>query len=438
MSERGIKLNVEAIRNESSRIAGQLEGLQHALDITVGREVNPDSPKQLQALFYDELGFKPYINRKTGTPTTDEDALKRLARKGASPAEIILKMRSLSKLKGTYLDAEVDSDNRIRCSYNPVGTSSGRLSSSKTIWGTGINMQTDPPEFRRYLLFDDGYAGYNIDLSQAENRIVAYTAPEPAMIEAFESKIDVHTRTASLIFEVAEDQVTRRAGECPICTNPDTCGHEGMRFWGKKANHGLNYGLGYKTFALYYDIPEYRAQKIVLRYHQAYPGVSKYQQDIIAQLGKNRTIENLMSRRRVYRDRWGEALFKEAYSFIPQSTVADVIDERGLIYIYYNRDLLLPVELLAQRHDSIAFQIPLTIPWSKHAEILLAIRSSLETPLKARGREFVIPADMKMGQNMYTWDEKNPFPGAMRSVKWSDVYTLARQLEETWNKVKGE
>lgn len=416
MSERGVKIDREAIDAESKRIGEELEVLQEQLNESVGRVVNPDSPKQLQGLFYEELGFRPYINRKTGTPTTDEDALKRLSRKGAKPAEIILKMRSLSKMKGTYLDAKFDSDDRIRCSYNPVGTTSGRLSSSKTIWGTGINMQTDPPEFRKFLLFDDAYVGYNIDLSQAENRIVAYVAPEPAMIEAFESRVDVHRRTASFIYEKPEEEIT-----------------DDERQWGKRANHGLNYGLGHKTFALYYDIPENQAQKIVLRYHQAYPGIQKYQQDIVAQLSKNRTIENLMHRHRVYRDRWGDALFKEAYSFIPQSTVADVIDERGLIYIYYNRDLFLPVELLAQRHDSIAFQIPLSVPWNKHAEILLAIKESLETPLIAGGRSFVIPADLQMGANMYKYDVENPFPGAMRKISWKNwIMEGADRLEETW------
>ena len=95
-------------------------------------------------------------------------------------------------MKSHFIDVTLDTDKRLRCSFNPVGTESGRLSSSETIFGTGTNMQNLPMEFRQYLIADDDCMLFNIDLSQAENRIVAYISPEPNMINAFETNIDLH------------------------------------------------------------------------------------------------------------------------------------------------------------------------------------------------------------------------------------------------------
>jgi DNA polymerase-1 len=292
----------------------------------------------------------------------------------------LLEIRKLAKLKGTYLEIKYDEDQRLRCSYNPVGTESGRLSSSQTIFGTGANLQNIPYEIRNYMLFDEGYIGYNVDLSQAENRIVAYVGPVPEMMRAFEEGWDVHKLTAAMIYSKPLDDISAEE-----------------RSWGKRANHGLNYDLGFRTFALYYEIDEASARFIVDRYHQAYPGVRQgYHQQVRQMLSTNRTVTNCLGRNRVFLDRWGDDLFKSAYSFIPQSTVADIINERGLTYVYQNQDLFAPVELLLQIHDSIVFQIPRSIPLSHHASMLWKLKKSLETPLKWKLNQFSIPADIQL------------------------------------------
>jgi len=422
MSERGVRMDVEGLKAESETTGSRISELTEKLQRICGFEINPNSPKQLVEYFYETKNYAPYRKRSTGAVTTDEDALKRLARKGAPEASILLEIRRLSKLKGTYLDVQLDSDGRLRCSYNPVGAAdSGRLSSSKTIWGTGMNMQNDPDEFKKYMLFDEGYVGYNMDLSQAENRIVAHIAPEPTMLEAFEAGDDVHSMTASLISGIPIDEIIQQdEEEIPA---PMGQGVYTWRFWGKKANHGLNYGLGFKTFALKYEIPERDARFILTRYHQAYPGVKQYHAWIQEKLRVNRTIENLMGKKRLFMERWGDALFKEAYSYPPQSTVADIINERGLIHVYYSQELYKSVELLNQVHDNIVLQIPLAEGWEAHARMLLSIRDSLETPIVWRGREFTIPADLSLGKNMKD----------MESVGWSrDAKQLARTLEIVW------
>lgn len=396
MSEHGIRMNVEGMDSMREELELELTDLMNKFSELTG-DVNPNSPKQLVNYFYIQKGYKPYINRKSGRPSVDMDALKRLARKGSEEALILLKYRKLAKLKSTYIDVTLDSRNRLTCSFNPVGTKQGRLSSSKNIFGEGTNLQNQPAQMKKFMLADEGYLLFDVDLSQAENRIVAYVAPETKMINAFETEMDVHSLTASLIFNEPIEQIIEEhnAGiPCELGTGDQT-----KRFWGKKANHGLNYGLGYKTFALYYELPEKDAKFIVERYHQAYPGVRGYHQWVKMKLRASRTLENLMGRKRLFLDRWGDELFKQAYSFIPQSTVADIINFKGILLIY-NDPMFKEFVLLNQVHDSIVFQVPISLSLTDLFTKLNALKQSLETPLTYNNRTFFIPADFKVGLNL--------------------------------------
>jgi uracil-DNA glycosylase family 4 len=392
LQERGILCDRDGLAEASKLAETQISELTEQLHSICGFPLNPSSPKQLAEYFYGTKKFKPYLDRKTGNVTTNRDALKRLARKGSLEASLLLKLRKLGKLKGTYLDISLDPDSRLRCSFNPVGTSSGRLSSSKTIFGTGGNLQNLPSEFKRFLHFDPGYYGYQIDLSQAENRCVAYIAPDELMIRAFEDGLDVHSLTGALISGLSYDEVKYQDDKNICCEIGG--GLYTWRFWGKKANHGLNYDLGFRTFAFYYEIPERDAQYIVERYHRAYPGVRQYHAAVRAKLSQGRILENCLGRKRIFLDRWSDELFKEAYSFNPQSTVADKLNQHGLIPAYYE-DQYHEVDLLNQVHDSIVFQIPKHFPLSLHVEILMSLRESLESPINWDGRSFSIPADIE-------------------------------------------
>lgn len=389
MQARGIKVDKEALKHESKEAEKRLEELNLKVQELVGREINTASPKQLMDYFYGELGIKPYKNRKSGKRTLDAMALKRLARRGFKVAKILLEIRKISKLKGTYFDMPLDEDNRIRCSFNPVGTVSGRLSSSKTIFGTGGNMQNIPPKMKEHMLADEGMLMFNIDLSQAENRMVAYIAPEPKMMHAFETGLDIHTQTAALIFGKQPEDVSDEPGSSTIGD-----GSYSERFWGKKANHSLNYGLGYRSFALHLEIEEKEAKYIWERYHYAYPGVGKYHRWVKEALRRNRSLTTPYGRTRIFRDRWGDPLFKEAYSFIPQSTIADKINEDGVIYLY---EEVPEADLLNQVHDSIVFQLPRSLGPKRIAQILRKIVHKLSTPITWRSRRFFIPAEIEVG-----------------------------------------
>jgi len=257
------------------------------------------------------------------------------------------------------------------------------------------NMQNWPHALLRFLLFDEGYVGYTVDLSQAENRQVAYIGQVVKMIEAFETGKDVHRLTASMLFMKPYDEISDEPGSAIIGG-----GHHSERFWGKKSNHSLNYDIGYKTFALVNEIQENQASWIIDHYHMGYPEIrNNFHAGVKRQLAKDRTLTNLMGRKTLFLDAWDDSLWKAGYSCIPQGTTGDIINERGLNYIYYNQDVFEPVELLTQTHDSISFQIPLSTSWEVHSTILNLIEGSLETPLEVHGRKFVIPADFVMGLN---------------------------------------
>lgn len=433
MSMQGIRVDTEGMVQGRKDSEDKIVELESELSALAGRPLNWNSPKQMQDYFYVEKKEPPYKKRNAKGEyviTTDVNALKRLARKGYREAQIIGKLRNLkNKVLGTYLDLDkIDPDGRFRSYYNPGGAVTGRLSSSENIiTETGGNQQNIPHWILKYFLPDEGYVMYDMDLSQIENRIVAYVGNIPAMMEAFETGIDVHSLTAALIFSKGINEISGEDGSCDLGD-----GSQSERFWGKKANHGLNYDLGYKDFALRYEMPERDAKWIIERYHTAYPEVRQgYHRFVKACLQKNRTLTNLMGRNRVFLEEWGDSLFKAAYAQIPQSTTADIINERGLIFVYNNPQWFAPLRLSAQIHDAIFFQIPLSLPWSTHAEMILRIKQSLETPLRFHDREFVIPADLSIGVNMYKEEMKD-----IKSKKIpSDVDALAKLLREKYHEI---
>lgn len=399
MMERGVRVDIANLRQSRIEMEAECKSMRAQLE-QLAPGLNVNSPKQLIEYFYVTLGNKAITNKQHKI-TADSEALKKLIRrdgKGTKEARLILEIKKREKLISTYLtDIKFDEDNRVRCSYNPAGTTYSRLSSSKSIFGSGMNLQNWPHSMLRFLTPDEGYVAYTMDLSQAENRIVAYVGRVEPMIHAFETGKDVHRLTASLIFNKSPEQVSDEPGSCTLGNGEST-----ERQWGKKANHGLNYDLGYKNFAILYDMSEKDAKFIVEKYHEAYPEIRRnYHGYIKDSLHKSKTVQNLLGRKTLFLSDLDSDTFKAGYSCLPQGTVGDIMNERGLAYIYHNPKLFGPVELLMQVHDSITFQIPLAYPWEQHAEWLQLIKNKLETPLVTHyGREFTIPVDTVMGLNL--------------------------------------
>lgn len=442
MAERGIKVDVQGMVDYRDNQTELLDSLSLKLNDIVGYEINYNSPKQLKEYFYKELNIKPYKKRNAQgkyNDSIDVNALKRLARQNIEAARIMLDIRGLSKRISTYLNiGKVDKDGRYRSSYKPVGAETGRLSSGETIFGTGGNQQNWPHDLLRFFLFDEGYIGYSFDLSQIENRIVAYVGGVLAQIEAFEKGIDLHRMTASILFNKPYDQISSEDGSSDIGD-----GRQSERYWGKKSNHAINYDIMYKTFALVNEITEKEAKNILETVHRGYPQIRNGYQALIQNMLKdNRTVTNLFGRTRLFLGPIFPSYpnvpqtactdtYRQAYAHFAQSTCADKINEQGVNYIYYNQQIFKSLELLTQIHDSIVFQIPLTTPWEEHARMLMLIKQSLETPLTWRGSQIQTPVDLSIGLCMSK--------DLMKEVKSknfpSNEDDLSNMLKETYNEL---
>jgi DNA polymerase-1 len=429
MQARGILVDEAKLAAHRVEARKQRDELQVKLKELAGFDLNVASPLQCKKFFYETKGY-PVQTKKTKDPKTglrketisaDDKAMKRLIRKfNREEAKLVTQIRKYRKLIGTYLEVQYDTDKRLRCSFNMAGTNTGRLSSSETIFGTGTNMQNLPKTFKEFLIADPGHVIVEVDKSQAEWVATAFVSGDGRMIEAVLSGIDAHIHTANLMFGIPKELILKehqvletstdvdwikeqRAIHCPeILTYRNILPNMSCRQAGKKSNHSFNYGLSPQGFAIQYDLEVKYAKQCYQLYHNAYPGLTLWHQHIRNKLSKDRTLENLFGRKRRFLNRWNDDLFKAAYSYIPQSTIGQLLNY-GIVETYYQQDLeeynfLRSWDLLNQVHDSMVFQYPV----DRAADLVKTIKQiqiNLDPKLYANGREFVIKTDCKIGLN---------------------------------------
>jgi len=387
MEATGIFTEQDNILREKGKLERKLRALQKGLNKISKQELNTNSSKQMIAYFYGHCMIKPYINRASGRPTCDAVALSRIARKkvrGSIEARIIMKMRKYHKLLSTYFTVVVDSDKRLRCTYKIAGTVSGRLASERTYFGTGTNLQNQPKAFKKYLRSDPDYILIEVDLARAEAHCVAYLSQDANMMQAFESKVDVHRFNASKIFGIEMDAITSN-----------------QRQMGKKVVHASNYNMGPQTFSdnlakeeIYMGKGE--CNKLLKAYQVRFPGLKRWHKQIDIEVSKTRTLYNMFGRPKKFLGMLDGATFRNAYSYIPQSTVAELLN-RGMIS-WYNDPVLneFDCQMLATVHDSTLFQIH-----KSHAPdlyiYLQEVFDHMSHEFTHKGRRFTIGLDAKIG-----------------------------------------
>ena len=361
--------------------------LQDKLVSLVGHELNVNSPKQMMGWLYKDLALKPkYKLRKDKgekTLSADEEALEDLYKETHLDAlKVVLDIREVRKLLSTYLEVTYDKAHgmeRARTSYLITGTETGRLSSRETVYGTGTNMQNIPKGVvRRIFIPDEGKVFLNADLSQAEARVVAYLAGEDRLIKVFEDGGDIHRRNASKIFRKAEEAVTKDEREIA-----------------KRVVHASNYGMGPITFARNAGVSTAEAKRLLNAYFAEFPRIKLWHMSIQSTLRKTRVLTTPLGRRRVFFNRWSDSLLREGLAFIPQSTVADLLN-MGLRRLYENFSGT-GVELLLQIHDAVLLQVPKLEVQTVAEEV----RKTLSIPIMINHKELVIPVDISVGPN---WD----------------------------------
>ncbi len=466
MQARGVKVNRAALNETKADVLKAAAEKQAELNSLTGSPLNVNSSKQCQEYFYGKLGIPPYKNAD-GNPCVDDKALARLvrgtaARPGLRQAKLVQEIRGLQKLYSTYLNMEFDADDRMRASYNPRGTKFGRLSSSKTIFGTGTNMQNLPAEFKKFLVPDEGYVFMEFDKRQAEWIVVAYCAGDANMMEAIEKGLDVHTHTACKMFNVTPEIVKKEAklvghtsdveyisemrfSDADVIEAIKASGKQwprsmSLRQAGKKSNHGLNYDEGFNGFAMINEISPTDAKVIVNGYHAIYPGIRLWYEHIKRELMKDRCLTNCFGRTVRFLDAWGDSLWKSAYSMIPQSTVVDSLNQ-GLSELYDDPRVCgtsgANMDILAQVHDSGLTQVP--IAWLRVREnydwLIERIRDATSPMLHYSGRDFKIATDFKFGFGNWGEYNKDKNPIGMQEL---DTYEDFMAALTVWENRGGE
>ena len=278
----GIGVDVAELQRLRDHLTSEVDRLRALIHEDAGEEFNTNSTKQLREILFEKLELTPQKKTKTGY-STDAASLEKL--RGEHPIiEHLLDYREVEKLRSTYgegLLAEVGEGDRIRATFNQTVARTGRLSSDKP------NLHNIPVRsemgrtFRRAFVPADGYELLVADYNQIELRCIAHLAEDPGLIGAFEAGDDIHSATASRIFEVEPEDVTVE-----------------QRSKSKMVSYGLAYGMEAYGLSQRLDIPVDEAAEILKAYFEAFPAVRKYMDDTVAEARERGYTETLFGRRR--------------------------------------------------------------------------------------------------------------------------------------------
>jgi DNA polymerase-1 len=348
MEVAGVKVDVPYFRQLSQEMAGTLSGLETEIHAAAGLEFNVASPKQVGEVLFENLNL-PVQKRtsKTKSYSTDGEVLEAL--RGAHPVvPLILEHRLLSKLKGTYADplpgwADPET-HRVHAVFNQTVAATGRLSSSDP------NLQNIPargewgPRIRRGFVAEEDRRLVGADYSQIELRVLAHMSADPSLIRVFERGEDIHTATASEVFDVA-----------PAFVTPD------MRRQAKAVNFGILYGMGPFGLSRELGVPQKEAKAFIERYFARFPKVKAFLDGVQEQVLAREETVTLLGRRRLFPGIAGApkpvqaALLRQAVNMPVQGSAADLI-KKAMVAV----DPGLPAQtrLILQVHDELIVEAP--------------------------------------------------------------------------------
>ncbi|MTW21663.1 DNA polymerase I [Allochromatium palmeri] len=384
----GVLIDSTQLAKQSADLARRILELEETAYRVAGRRFNLGSPKQIGAIFFDELGLPVVAKTPKGAPSTSEDVLERLASDGHELPRIILDHRGLSKLKSTYTDKlprMVDPDTgRVHTSYHQAVTATGRLSSSDP------NLQNIPirteqgRRIRHAFIAAPGHRLLAADYSQIELRIMAHLSGDERLLAAFASGQDIHRATAAEILGLAPEAVTSE-----------------QRRSAKAINFGLIYGMSAFGLARQLGIERGAAQEYVDRYFARYPGVRAFMDRTRRQAREDGYVETLCGRR-LHLPEIGHgnqarraAAERTAINAPMQGTAADII-KRAMIAV----DAWIEVErpaarLIMQVHDELVLEVAESVVEEASARVRTAMEAAAELAVP-------LVVDVGVGEN---WDD---------------------------------
>ncbi len=386
MEQNGVALDLPLLGKMSQELSRELKRLEKEIYDAVGHEFNPNSPRELSQVLFEELNLPRKRKTKTGY-STDAAVLEGL--KGAHPViELLLEYRQISKLKSTYVDAlpsMVDPETgRVHTNFNQTATATGRLSSSEP------NLQNIPVRADGGLRIREAFIAQgdalllSADYSQVELRILAHLSQDPGLLSAFAQDEDIHANTAAKVFEVPASSVT-----------PE------MRRVAKTVNFGVIYGMSDYGLEQATGLTRQEAAEFIRTYFEKYRRVKDYIEATKRQAAEKGFVQTILGRRRYIPEvnssnaQMRQAAERMAINMPVQGSAADIIklamikiqrrmDEKGLIS-----------KLILQVHDELLFEVPRQELEEVEALVREIMPQALElsVPLKV---------EIKVGQN---WGE---------------------------------
>ena len=351
MQRHGIMLDSAGLREMSEDLREQMFQTEEELYKSIGHTVNINSPQQLSDLLFNEIGLPKTKRTKTGY-STDANSLEGL--KGLHPVvDQILEYRQVSKLKSTYVDALPEMVNpatgRVHTSYNQTGSATGRMSSSDPNL-QNIPIRTEMGRQVRKAFMAEGapdWLLFSADYSQIELRVLAHLSQDPGLLEAFRRGEDIHSSTASLMFDVPLNDVVAD-----------------QRRIAKVLNFGVIYGLSAHGISQQTGFSREEGASFIEAYFAKYPGISDYLEQVKVKARAEQYVETLLGRRRYLPDinspnfnvRGGAE--RMAINMPIQGTAADIMKLAMIRVQKRLDDEGMKTKMLLQVHDELVLETP--------------------------------------------------------------------------------
>jgi DNA polymerase-1 len=352
MEKVGVSVDVDYLNNLTDEFDNKLQGLEGKIYELAGESFNINSPKQVAHILFEKLELKSSKKRGKTKNSTSAEVLNTLAEE-YEIAQLILDYRKYAKLKSTYTDALPAlieaKDNRIHTSYNQTVTTTGRLSSSnpnlqnipiRTEEGNKIRRAFVPEDRENYLLM-------SADYSQIELRLLAHVSGDVNLINAFNSGVDVHTLTASKVFDVPIEEVTKE-----------------MRYKAKAVNFGIVYGQSKYGLAKALGIKPEEAEHFIEKYFETYPRIKDYMLNMVELVERQGYVETIWGRKRYLETEINSpnAMIREfakraAINHPMQGSASDLIKLAMIDFAKALKENSLKSRLVMQVHDELVVEV---------------------------------------------------------------------------------
>lgn len=345
----GVLVDREIIGEYSKKLSSSVENLTHEIWNMAETEFNINSTKQLGEILFEKLNL-PVIKKTKSGYSTDADVLEKL-RLEHPIVDKILEYRTLNKLKATYIDGIIPlikEDGRIHAKFNQTVTATGRISCTEP------NLQNIPirteigKELRKMFVAKEGFIFLDADYSQIELRVLAHISGDENMIHAFNSGEDIHAMTASKVFGVSLEEVTKQ-----------------MRSEAKAVNFGIVYGISDFGLATNIGTSRKKAKEYIEKYFEKYPGIKDYMDNTIKECKEKGYVETLWGRRRyvpeIKSNNFNVRQFGErvAMNAPIQGTAADIIKIAMINIEKELEERKFESKLLLQVHDELVIETKL-------------------------------------------------------------------------------